>query len=357
MSRGSGSPDAVQMDLFGGSGAAGDARSGRDRRAARTSGPRPGSWPAFTRALAETLAVLDDTQHLILDRKPVGVYVQVATRDDGGLRIEAVSNHYLQGDDRLDSARIRRLRKLGWLAPTYAPEKPEGAKRPRKGSPNYYRDLEGDVDYAAAAEMLVATLREVYKVSRPSRLSYKAFDTWNRVILLPTLGIDAEPGNSERSALSAQLRPKNAGELRAAVLAALREWTGHADLELDEDGDLSLTRREVSVLIRVAEKNPAVDLFSTVFRGVESQFDLLEALNEINNARRFVALTLSSLCIVACVSVDAALFVPEALTRALTCLADSTETIRTELRQRFAGVIAFEGEPAPERKAAPETVN
>ena len=59
MSRGSSTLDAVQMDLFEGRGPAGDARSGKDRRAATVPEPRPGSWPAFTRALAETLAEAD----------------------------------------------------------------------------------------------------------------------------------------------------------------------------------------------------------------------------------------------------------------------------------------------------------
>ena len=99
MSRGSSTLDAVQMDLFEGRGPAGDARSGKDRRAATVPEPRPGSWPAFTRALAETLAVLEDTQYLILDRKPAGIYVQV-TAENAGLRIEAISNHYLEGVER-----------------------------------------------------------------------------------------------------------------------------------------------------------------------------------------------------------------------------------------------------------------
>jgi hypothetical protein len=357
MSRGSSSPDAVQLDLFVGRGSADDARSGKDRRSAQTSGPRPGSWPAFTRALAETLAVLEDKQYLILERKPPGPYVQVAAQDDGGLRIEAASNHYLEGDERLDRVRIRRLRQLGWLAPTYAPDKPKLKKRERKGSPNYYRDLGGEVDYAAVAQLLVATLREVYKVRWPSRLAYKAFETPARVILLPTLGIDLEPRSAERSEQPAPRRPKSAEELGAAVLAALKEWTGDPNLELDDDGGLTLSRREVSVFVRVSAKAPVVDLFSTVLRGAQPSLELLEALNEINNARRFVALSLMDSSIVACVSVDASPFVPEILTRALTLVADAAEETRTELRQRFAGRIAFEDETAPRPGGTPEAMN
>jgi len=357
MSRGSSTLDAVQMDLFEGRGPAGDARSGKDRRAATVPEPRPGSWPAFTRALAETLAVLEDTQYLILDRKPAGIYVQV-TAENAGLRIEAISNHYLEGDERLDRARIRRLRALGWLAPTYVPDTSKPISRRRKGSPNYYRDLKGEVDYASVAAMLVATLREVYTVSRPSQLSYKAFDDDDRVILLPTLGIDLEPRSAKRPDPPAQCRPKSPDELRAAVLAAIREFTGKSDLRLADDGTLTLTRDDnVSVFIRVPKESPVVDLFSTVLRGAEPSLELLEALNERNNRSRFVMFSLKDSDVMAYVGVDAKLFVPEILTRALSHLADTSAATGKELKQHFAGLMGLDDEPAPRPDTTPETVN
>jgi len=206
--------------------------------------------------------------------------------------------------------------------------------------------------------MLVATLREVYGVSRPSRLSYKAFDADDHVILLPTLGIDPEPPSARRPDPPAQCRPKNPGELRAAVLAALREWTGKPGLELDDDGTITLTRRDdVSVFIRVAEESPAVDLYSTVLKGAGPCPELLEALNERNIRSRFVMFTLKDARIVAYVGVDAKLFVPEILTRAVSWLANASAAARTELRQQFAGKIAFEGEPCPGPDNTPEAVN
>jgi hypothetical protein len=302
--------------------------------------------------------VLEDTQYLILERKPAGVYVQVAARDGGGLRIEAVSNHYLEGDERLDRAQIRRLKQLGWLAPTYVPDQPRKSRRTRKGSPNYYRDHEGEVDYAAVAGMLVATLREVYNVSRPSRLAYAAFDAKSRVILLPTLGIDLKPRSAKRPEAPAQCRPKSPDELRAAVLAAIREFTGKSDLELDDDGNLTLTRDDsVSVFIRVPKESPVVDLFSTVLKGAEPSLELLEALNERNNKSRFVMLTLKDSDIMAYVGVDAKLFVPEILTRALSHLADTSASTGKELKQRFAGLMGLDDEPAPRPDATPEAVN
>ena len=102
--------------------------------------------------------------------------------------------------------------------------------------------------------MLVATLREVYNVSRPSRLAYAAFDAKSRVILLPTLGIDLKPRSAKRPEAPAQCRPKSPDELRAAVLAAIREFTGKSDLRLADDGTLTLTRDDnVSVFIRVPD--------------------------------------------------------------------------------------------------------
>lgn len=355
MARGSSTSDAVQLNLFERRGPAVDARSGRDRRAPATEA-RPGSWAAFTRALAETLSVLGDSHKLILERKPAGVYVHAAAGTDT-LRLEAVSNHYLQGADRLDRARTRRLRQLGWRPPTQAPGTGGDGGRARRGSPNWHRDLGGEVDYRAAAELLVATLRDVYDVGRPGRLTYDAFDADGRAILLPALGIDLETRDAGRPKEPAFLRPKGPDELRAAVLAALRAWTGHPDLELDKDGDLYLRRRDVSLLIRVVKDSPVIDLFSTVLRGAPPDPELLAALNELNNGHRFVEFTLTDSRVAAYAGVDAPLFVPELLTRAVGRVADAVEAVRADLRRRFAGRIAFEGDPAPRPQTEPEPVN
>jgi hypothetical protein len=113
----------------------------------------------------------------------------------------------------------------------------------------------------------------------------------------------------------------------------------------------------VSVFIRVPKESPVVDLFSTVLKGAEPSLELLEALNERNNKSRFVMLTLKDSDIMAYVGVDAKLFVPEILTRALSHLADTSASTGKELKQRFAGLMGLDDEPAPRPDATPEAVN
>ncbi len=134
-------------------------------------------------------------------------------------------------------------------------------------------------------------------------------------------------------------------------------WTGHSDLELGEDGDLWVKRRDVAVLIRVANEGPVVEVLSAVLRGAPPDPQLLAALNELNHGHRFVELTLADSRVVAYEAVDVPVFVPELLTRAISRIADAVEAVRTDLRRRFAGRIAFEGDPAPRPEAAPEVVN
>jgi hypothetical protein len=57
------------------------------------------------------------------------------------------------------------------------------------------------------------------------------------------------------------------------------------------------------------------------------------------------------------VGVDAKLFVPEILTRALSHLADTSASTGKELKQRFAGLMGLDDEPAPRPDATPEAVN
>jgi hypothetical protein len=327
------------------------------RPAAPAGAPLPRAWRVFTRALAGVLAALEDGQCLILARRQGGGYVQVAAEEGGGLRVEAVSNHYLEGSARLDRARTGRLRRLGWLPPTHAPGKKRLSRRERTGSPNFYRDLACEIDYAATAGLLVATLREVYGARSPGRLAYTAFADGRGDILLPTLGIEREKSGAAAAARPAPRQPGNAGELEGLVVGALKAWTGKDDWAFDGDGNLVLSRDGVGVLLRVARTLPFVDMFSTVLRDVEPSLELLEALNERNNDGRCVVLTVMGSRVVASLSVDASTFVPELLARAFAAVADTVEAARTELQRRFGGRAGLEDEPAQRPAAGPSAVN
>jgi len=189
-------------------------------------------------------------------------------------------------------------------------------------------------------------MRDVFDVQSPDEVTYAAFDDSGRDILLPTLGLERRPSSSEPSNDLAPLRPRSDSELRGAVLATLRELTGDHEFEPDDDGDLWLTRGDVTLLIRVDRKAPIVDILSTVLYGVEPSLDVHEALRGINDRLCFASLRIRESRIVGRISVDAAVFVPELFVHALQALADAVEAARRELRDRLAGKTLLGGETA-----------
>ena len=74
-------------------------------------------WLAFENKLAEVLEVLEEDQFLVISTKRGWGYVQFAAQGSFGLRIEAVSNHYLPEDAQLDAAQLEALLALGWSPP------------------------------------------------------------------------------------------------------------------------------------------------------------------------------------------------------------------------------------------------
>jgi len=144
------------------------------------------AWAAFAVALAEALEVLEPDQYLILNA-PRSRFVQVAIQH-GEVRVETVSNQYLDEADRLPFDDLDVLATLGWEAPTYFADVDV---EPDEGSPNHFLDLPSGMDLANIALLLVATVRLVHEVVWPTELTYAAFDdgTDPGKILLPTLGI------------------------------------------------------------------------------------------------------------------------------------------------------------------------
>jgi hypothetical protein len=139
------------------------------------------TWEEFGGQLATVLAEIVDGDQLIISAdQPPGVYVQAA-QDDAELTIEAVADHHLPPESRAGAAGAERLRALGWNEPE--DEFENWADAVDWPAPT--------ADYARAADMMVATLRDVYSVPDPTVLTYRA---WNHEHTpsekqLPRLGI------------------------------------------------------------------------------------------------------------------------------------------------------------------------
>jgi len=316
------------------------------------------AWERLARALGEALAVLGADQCLVLSSKRRGYFVQLVVLPDGGVHAEAVSNEWLRPKYVLTPAQAARLRSLGWSAPTVtraeleAAAAEDDAERP-KGWSNHHLDLTGPAPFVAAATLAVTTLREVYGIRRPEQLEYVAFAPGPREILLPTLGIgkvplfdedDEEDDEDEEGHVheGELLRPENADELRAAVLAALREFTDLEDPTVDDDGDIPLRYGSALIILRADEEAPYVTMVSPLLAGVTATAELHEALDELMRTNHQVRFFVAARTVHAALDLVADPFVPDHLGAALAAMGRLCDETGRDLQHRFGGTTAFE---------------
>jgi hypothetical protein len=145
------------------------------------------TWWQFRVRLAAALGDLSEDEYLVISYKFADYFVQFAAQGPHGMRVEAVSNTYIDEHARLLQRAYQLLLTLGWNAPTYVPA--EGVPEPADGSPNFYLDAAVPVPYATLASLAVATLRRVYGVRHPGELEYSAYSDSETSIRFPLLGI------------------------------------------------------------------------------------------------------------------------------------------------------------------------
>jgi hypothetical protein len=136
----------------------------------------PTVWDRFAGQLQQCVNDMGTDDILILSRKRANQYVQL--RHWGfGIVAEASSNAYiLPPTALLDERQYARAKALGWSPPTVTPEIIEELERVGEGyegSPNFHRMFE--LGEAGIVDLLVKTLRQVFKVECPSELLYKSF--------------------------------------------------------------------------------------------------------------------------------------------------------------------------------------
>jgi hypothetical protein len=231
------------------------------------------AWSPFCRKLTTVLEALDEDQFLIISEKQSGRFVQFAGQGAFGLRVETVSNHYLKKQERLDPLQRQALKNGGWNAPTGKPKKATPERDP-DGSPNYFIDFEAPVSFRKVAKLAATTLNEILRVPSPIFLEYDAFDATGTPVHLPALGLK----RSEKDA-----PPSGTAELKAQVLKVLRATTEIADLDPDEDGDITLQYGAATVFTTVMGERPCVRIFSPVLPAAKESPALLAKLNSIND--------------------------------------------------------------------------
>jgi len=144
-------------------------------------------WRTFEAALAEVLLALEEDEYLILQSKRHQHYVQFAGEGAHGMRVEAVSNAFIDNPaDRLSDVQHQRIAALGWDGPAEnapCPNAPPGFSV----EGNFYVDAAAPVPAAQVAELACATLRHVYGVHHPGELEYVAFHGAGDDIRFPSL--------------------------------------------------------------------------------------------------------------------------------------------------------------------------
>lgn len=108
----------------------------------------------LARRLAQTLTQMREDEFLVISVKRSNRFVQFAAQGAHGLRVEATSNAFLKGSDRLGLDDLAVLAALGWKSPTGSPTHSTPGNDPT-GSPNYFLDFPAGSNTTQIAELAV----------------------------------------------------------------------------------------------------------------------------------------------------------------------------------------------------------
>lgn len=230
----------------------------------------PAHWHDFANALRLTLANMDDDQFLILLCKGSSRFVQFAAQYEN-MRAEAISNHFLSRREALSPKDVRALQRLGWRPPTGTPEQATPERDPY-GSCNFYMDVPLPQDLTQLVTRAVQTLSAVMAVPHDGYLAYQAFDENGEELSFPALGIKREIKDPD-------LRM---GELADRMLNVLKEITGCATLDFDDDGDVTVEIEGQHCQVRLIGQPPMVRFYLPLLASPKLGKKLLDSLNQLN---------------------------------------------------------------------------
>lgn len=232
------------------------------------------AWVRFRARLADRLAEMVDDDVLVVEVEVgpdvdelVGAapYVQVLGWRDGRggdhLRLETVSNDYLDERWALDDEQEAALVAMGYVAP--GPDRAD----------NFHLDArprEAD----RVAHLAVRALREVHGCPHP------AFLLTDDLPAEPS-AVGAPPEVAPEPSL---VRPLDRDHLLALTVDALRVMLGEG-LEADEDGDVPVECGGVTAYVQVLEDRPGLQLFAPLLLDLPEP-DSPQALLALNHLHR-----------------------------------------------------------------------
>ena len=241
------------------------------------------AWEEFVSELTAGLQLLEEDEYLILSSKTSGRFVQFAHQGKYGLRMEAVGNHYLKGDQRLSHQMITELMELGWCEPSHTALDEQGPGRDPDGSPNYYVDWDSPVSLKRAAALAVATLARAFRIPHPGKLTYQCASFTGQSIRLPNLPLAREPYRPKRSDpdLQCVVRP-SMERLSEVVAQVIAELTHQEIVEYDCFGTLPIQVGEMDLWVRPVEEPRHVAIVCLIAGELQNVVAAEEALNKLN---------------------------------------------------------------------------
>lgn len=287
------------------------------------------AWVGFAENLATVLENLQEDQYLILTVDQTNSYIQFAGCGAKGLWMETTSNQYLDDKSQLSSRQMALLRESGWNEPTCTPEETNTEKNV-DGSSNYFIDYPLPVPCKAAAELTVKTFTEILGVSGPDKLVYKGFDADDNSQVYPGLGVQRE----------VQLVHDQPEIMQQRLLATIREHTGLADLEFDQDGDISVTYGSIVVFIHCQADPPLVRFHSPVLSSIEASPRLYARLNELNIRGGYLHFFHDRNRVVAVTDIPGAPLVYDHVVQAMRRFCEVVDDVDDILAAEFGGDVA-----------------
>ncbi len=282
------------------------------------------AWFPFIGSLAAVLEQLSEDQFLILTAKGSNRFVQFYAQGSFGMRVEAVSNEYLTGSDRLDDTQVARLGALGWRPPSGSARSSTPQADP-DGSPNHYIDVATPVPYDALAALAARTLREVLGVPHPQFLEYSAQDTDGNELEFMELGLmRAAPGDRQ-------------AWLEGRVLKTLQALTGIDDLAFNDKGVVGLRYGTCAILIRPTPDRTAVVVDSPLLVGIETSTALLTELNRLNGGDGRIRFSFDGDTVNARCDVAIEAFLPSLFGPVLESFCEQSEAVGELLQASFGG--------------------
>ncbi|GEP37645.1 hypothetical protein NPS01_13080 [Nocardioides psychrotolerans] len=285
-------------------------------------------WVRFRGRLADRIIAMEVDDILSIDvltgvdeedLEGAAPYAQVLRWDEGAIRVEVVSNDYLDERYALSDDHEHALLEMGWERPAPADDESD------QGGNFYVHAQPREADRVAV--LVVRALREVYGCLHPSFL----------------LGDLEEPSPVETVTSAAAVEPEEIAvmpvdddHLRSLVDEALRVMLGD-DLTHDEDGDVTVVEGRSLVWVRVVEDSPSIDLFAHVVLGVREHSRVPVELALLNRANELFKFVLVGDYVVMKVRLVAMPFAPAQLRGMLAVMLSVVDDLARELAVRLGG--------------------